>query len=160
MNQTKNNKPQLSALCGVLPAMNFKNLLLVATTAGGLLAASALSAGVVIAETSAAHAEFTAPAPAMVVAPMNIPRQYQDATIRVSLRVDEQGRAHYIDLLDGRDPGLVRHLLPAIAQWQFKPAMKDGRPVSVNVVLPLQLVDRADALGEKTAARPAVTPAT
>jgi hypothetical protein len=158
MNQTKNKKQQLSALCGVLPDMNFKNLLLVATTAG-LLAASALSAGVVIADATSAHAEFTAPAPAMVVAPMNIPRDYQDTTIRISLRVDEQGRAHYVDLLDGRDPRLVRHLLPVIAQWQFKPAMKDGRPVAVNVVLPLRLVDRADALGERTAALPAATPA-
>lgn len=139
--------------------MNFKNLLLAATTVGGFLAASALSAGVVVADLATDHAEFTAPAPAMVVAPMNIPQRYQDATIRVSLMVDEQGRAHYVDLLDGRDPGLVRHLLPAIAQWQFKPAMKDGRPVSVHVVLPLHLVDRADALGEKTAARAAVTPA-
>lgn len=139
--------------------MNFKNLLLVATTAGGLLTASALSAGVVIADSPSDNANFTAPAPAMVVGPMNIPQRYQDATIRVSLMVDEQGRAHYVDLLDGRDPALVRHLLPVIAQWQFKPAMKDGRPVSVNVVLPLHLVDRADALGEKTAARPAVTPA-
>ena len=137
--------------------MNFKNLLLVATTAGGLLAASALSAGVVIPDASAARAEFSAPEPAMVVAPMNIPQRYQDATIRISLTVDEQGRAHYVDLLDGRDPALVRHLLPVIAQWQFKPAMKEGRPVSMNVVLPLHLVDRADALGEKTAARPATT---
>ncbi len=114
--------------------MNFKNLLLVATTAGGLLAASALSA-------------------------MNIPRDYQDATIRISLLVDEQGRAHYVDLLDGRDPRLVRHLLPVIAQWQFKPAMKDGRPVAVNVVLPLHLVERADALGGRTTARSATIPA-
>jgi hypothetical protein len=158
MNQTK-TKQQLSAPCGVLHLMNFRNLLLVTTTAGGLLAASVLSAGVVISDASSAHAQFTAPAPAMVVAPMNIPREYQDSTIRISLRVDEQGRAHCVDLLDGRDPALVRHLLPVIAQWQFKPAMKDGRPVSVNVVLPLHLVDRADALGGKTAARATATPA-
>jgi hypothetical protein len=120
--------------------MNLKELFLAATVTGGLFAASALSAGVVISPL-VTESEFVAPAPTKVVAPANIPRHYQNETIRVSLTVDADGRARNVDLLDGRDPNLVRHLLPAVAQWQFKPALKDGRPVSAQIILPVQLVD-------------------
>ncbi|RXK54956.1 hypothetical protein ESB00_03395 [Oleiharenicola lentus] len=120
--------------------MNLKELVLATAVTGGLFAASALSAGVVISPL-VTESEFVAPAPVKVVAPANIPRQYQNETIRVSLTVDADGRARNVNLVDGRDPSLVRRLLPAVAQWQFKPALKNGRPVSAEVVLPLQLVD-------------------
>ena len=35
----------------------------------------------------------------------------------------------------------LTHLLPAVAQWKFTPAMKNGRAVSADVVLPIELVD-------------------
>ncbi len=120
--------------------MNLKELILATTVTGGLFAASALSAGVVISPL-VTESEFVAPAPVKVVAPANIPRHYQNETIRVSLTVDADGRASNVDLIDGRDPSLMRRLLPAVAQWQFKPALKNGRPVSADVVLPLQLVE-------------------
>jgi protein TonB len=123
--------------------MNARHLLLAATFAGGLL--SAAQAAVVVSPLSIESPEFTAPVPAMVVAPDAIPRQYQNEVIRVSLTIDAQGRVHHADLLDGRDPGLVKRLLPAIAQWQFKPATKNGQPVAARVVLPLQLVESADS---------------
>lgn len=122
--------------------MNAKRLLLAATVAGGLFSAATLSARVVVTP-PATEPAFTAPAPAMVVAPTNIPRRYQNETVRLSLTIDKEGRPRHIDLLDGRDPGLVRHLLPAIAQWQFKPATRNGEPVAVEVVLPLTLVESA-----------------
>ncbi len=138
--------------------MNLKELILTSTVVGGLFSASVLSAGVVVTPL-VTESRFTAPAPAMVVAPANIPRRYQNETIRVSLLVDAQGRAHYVDLLDGRDPALVRHLLPVIAQWHFTPAMQDGQPVAVNVVLPLHLVEHSDAVHERSAARTQAAPA-
>lgn len=119
--------------------MNLKELILTATVTGGLFSASVLSAGVVVTPL-VTESEFVAPAPMKVVAPANIPRHYQNETIRISLTVDEQGRARNLDLLDGRDPSLVQRLLPAVAQWQFKPATKNGQPVSAHIVLPLQLV--------------------
>lgn len=119
--------------------MNLTKSFLAATLAGGLLAAA--SAAVIVTPLVTDSTTFTAPAPMKVVAPVAIPRRYQNETIRVSMTIDASGRAHNLDLLNGRDPSLVKRLLPAVAQWQFRPAMKDGRAVAANVVLPLQLVD-------------------
>jgi hypothetical protein len=122
--------------------MNAKRILLAATIAGGLLSASALSASVVIDPTPQAdRTEYTAPAPMKIVNPTGILRRYQGETIRLSLTVDAMGQPHNISLLSERDPHLVKHLLPVIAQWKFTPAMKNGRPVTADVVLPIALVD-------------------
>lgn len=119
--------------------MKIKSIILAATLTGGLL--SAASASVIVTPLVTDSTTFTAPAPVKVVAPVAIPRHYQGETIRVSMTIDESGRAHNLDLLNGRDPSLVKRLLPAVAQWQFKPAMKDGRAVAADIVLPVQLVD-------------------
>ncbi|MDQ5977324.1 MAG: hypothetical protein QG602_296 [Verrucomicrobiota bacterium] len=120
--------------------MNLKELILAASVTGGLFSAGALSAGVVISPL-VPESGFVAPVPTKVVAPADIPRPYQNETIRVSLTVDAEGRARNVDLLDGRDPSLVRRLLPAVAQWRFTPALRNGRPVSAPIILPVQLVD-------------------
>lgn len=122
--------------------MNRKNLFLAAALAGGLLSASVLSASVVInPAVMTAGAEYSAPVPVKIVNPAGIQRRFQGETIRLSLTVDETGQPHNINLLAERDPNLVRNLLPAVAQWKFTPAMKNGRPVSANIVLPIELVD-------------------
>lgn len=120
--------------------MNLKELILTAAVTGGLFCASVLSAGVVITPL-VTESDFVAPTPVKIVAPRDIPRHYQNETIRVSLTVDAQGRARNVDLIDGRDPRLVQRLLPAVARWQFSPATKNGQPVSAEIVLPLRLVD-------------------
>lgn len=121
--------------------MNAKRILLAATIAGGLLSASSLSASVVIDPTPQAdRMEYTAPAPMKIVNPTGIPRRYLGETIRLSLTIDETGQPRNISLLSGRDPNLGKQLLPVIAQWKFTPAMKNGRPVSADVVLPIALV--------------------
>lgn len=122
--------------------MNTNRILLAATLAGGLLSASALSASVVIDPApQAGRTGYTAPTPMKIVNPTGILRRYQGETIRLSLTVDAMGQPHNINLLSERDPHLVKHLLPAIAQWKFTPAMKNGRPVTADVVLPIALVD-------------------
>ena len=124
--------------------MNSKRILLAATLAGGLLSASVLSASVVIDTAAMAdRADYSAPSPMKIVNPTGILRRYQGETIRLSLTVDETGQPHNINLLSTRDPHLVKHLLPVIARWKFTPAMKHGRPVSADVVLPIALVDNA-----------------
>lgn len=122
--------------------MNSKKILLAATLAGGLLSASVVSAAVVI-DTPLAYenASYTAPAAVKIVNPTGILRRFQGETIRLSLTVDETGRPHDINLLSERDPNLIRNLLPAVAQWKFSPAMKNGRPVPASIVLPIQLVE-------------------
>lgn len=122
--------------------MNSKRILLAATLAGGLLSVSVLSASVVINPVGlTGTAEYSAPSPMKIVNPTGILRRYQGETIRLSLTIDATGQPHNINLLSKRDPHLVKHLLPVVAQWKFTPAMKNGRPVSADIVLPIQLVD-------------------
>ncbi len=120
--------------------MNFKNILLAATVLGGLLSVSTASVIIDSAVTTDV-ASYSAPTPLKIVAPSGISRRYQGETIRLSLTVDAAGQPKNIHLLAARDANLVRHLLPAIAQWEFVPAMKNGRPVSADIVLPIELVD-------------------
>jgi TonB family protein len=119
--------------------MNSQNKFRAAAFLAGLLSASALSAAVVDRSADAA------PAPSKIVRPTGIPRRFEGETIRLSLTVDEKGRPHNISLLSERDPRLLRELLPVVARWKFSPAVRNGRPVSADVVLPIQLVDTPEA---------------
>lgn len=124
--------------------MNFKNILLAATVTAGLLSTSALTASVIVDSVVTTDvASYSAPTPLKIVAPSGIARRFQGETIRLSLTIDEAGRPKNINLLSVRDTNLERNLLPAIAQWKFAPAMKNGRPVSADVVLPIELVDKS-----------------
>lgn len=128
--------------------MNRSRLLLAAALAGGLFSSAVVGrAHFVIDELSLEPSAFTPPAPAMVVAPANIPDRYRNATVPLSLDLDAQGRVRHAGLHRGSDRSLERHLLPAVAQWQFKPALRDGRPVPVRVVLPVELVESAEVAG-------------
>lgn len=123
--------------------MNSKNILFAATLAGGLLSSAVVASASVVVDSAvmAESAAYSAPAPMKVVSPTGISRRYKGETIRLSLTIDADGQPHNISLLSGRDPNLVRQLLPAVAQWQFAPAMKNGKAVPAAVVLPIELVD-------------------
>jgi TonB family protein len=121
--------------------MNTRRLLLAAALAGGLLSTAAVSQASVVVTDIVTDASFRAPVPVKVVSPQNLPRRYMNETIRLSLTIDETGKPHNVTLLSDRDPKLARNLLPAVEQWQFKPAMKDGRAFPAEVVLPLEVVE-------------------
>ena len=125
--------------------MNFKNILFATVLTGGLLSATVASASITAEPASAAGNSYTAPVPLKIVAPAGIARRFQGETIRLSLTIDETGRPKNISLLSGRDTNLERNLLPAVAQWQFSPATKNGHPVLVDVVLPLELVEKVES---------------
>lgn len=121
--------------------MNFKNILFAAALMGGLLSASAAVGSTATSDVSS----YSAPTPLKIVAPSGIARRFQGETIRLSLTIDETGRPKNINLLSRRDSNLERNLLPVVGQWKFVPAMKNGRPVSADVVLPIELVDKAES---------------
>jgi TonB family protein len=79
------------------------------------------------------------PHPAVVVSPTGIPDNLVDATVRFAMTVDENGQPHNIRLVSPRDRALEKKLVPVIAQWRFTPAIKDGEPVEMRVVLPVKL---------------------
>jgi len=122
--------------------MNSKNILLAATLAGGLLSSAVVSsAAVVLSDLTINSSGYTAPTPVKVVSPTGISRRFEGQTVRLRLTVDESGRPRNIALVSGDDQNLVKHLLPAVAQWQFAPAKKDGRAVAAQIELPIELVD-------------------
>ncbi|HEX2861524.1 MAG TPA: energy transducer TonB [Lacunisphaera sp.] len=124
--------------------MNLKSILLAAAVSGGLCSTVLASASETADPTPAPAVEsFSAPTPLKIVTPTRIPRRFVDTVVRVSLTIDETGCPRNVDLLSGRDPALIRHLLPAVARWKFSPAMKNGHPVSADVILPLELVDKS-----------------
>jgi len=122
--------------------MNRHKSILAATLAGGLLCSAVVaSAAVVLSALPHSTAQDAVPAPVQIVHPTGILPSHRGEIVRLSLTIDEAGLPHNVRFVSGRDPNLAEHLLPAVARWKFTPAMKNGRAVATEVVLPIQLVD-------------------
>lgn len=107
-------------------------------------------------------------------APAEYPKEFVgsglDADVVVTLLVDRMGRASHIRVEGSPDPAFTDAALEALAQYEFLPAIKNGRITNANLQLTLQvredLGDRAlvDYQGGKiellttTTAAPADTP--
>jgi protein TonB len=63
----------------------------------------------------------------------------EEATLRLRLAIDEQGRVVAVDPVGRADAIFLaaarRHLL---AHWRYKPAMKDGRAVPSSITITLR----------------------
>jgi len=121
--------------------MNSKKLLaLSAIVLGGVLSSSAF------ATTASSHASvakavaFDAPVVEKMVAPTGLSSRHKGATVTLSMNVDEKGQPSNIRV-KGNDANLVRTLVPAVSQWQFAPAKKNGVAVPSKIVLPVELVE-------------------
>lgn len=114
-------------------------LFLSALAAAGLFAAA--SASVIVSDVATDPAVFSAPVPARIVSPEDLPNEYRNRTVRLRLTIDAGGRPSDIALVRGRDAQLARRLFPAVAQWEFKPGTRGGVPVATHVVLPVHLVE-------------------
>src|SRR5260370_23296701 len=55
--------------------------------------------------------------------------------VKFDVVIDEQGTAKRIAVVKGDRHGLTARALQAIKKWQFKPAMKDGKPENVCDVI-------------------------
>jgi TonB family protein len=119
--------------------MKIKSIILSAAILGGLLSVSSF-ANVIVSATPAPE-KFEAPVPTKVVSPTGLLPRFAGETITLSLLVDETGQPHNVQLARGSDMNLTQRLLPAVAQWKFTPAKKNGVPVPARIVLPVQLVN-------------------
>jgi protein TonB len=64
---------------------------------------------------------------------------YENAVIKLKLVVDSQGRPQQVDTM-GLIPVETKELVVrAVKKWRFRPATRNGVPVSARVILPLQL---------------------
>jgi len=117
-----------------------KILVLSAILLGGVLSTSAF------ATTASSHANvakavaFEAPVVAKVVQPTGLSRRHEGATVTLSMTIDEQGRPSNIQVR-GNDANLKARLVPAVAQWEFTPAKKNGVAVPTRITLPIELVE-------------------
>jgi len=57
----------------------------------------------------------------------------REGTCVLWLIVDDQGRPRDIRVVRGLGFGLDTRAIDAVKQWRFQPAMKDGRPVNVQI---------------------------
>ncbi|MCF7688442.1 MAG: energy transducer TonB [Cephaloticoccus sp.] len=110
-------------------------LLVSATLASAVISTSAFAGGSQQAQPITKVAQ-----PVKAVTPSDLPRKYLGETIRVCMTIDEAGRASNIEMDAFYDRELARSVIPAVAQWKFKPAVKDGQPVSQRVILPIEFV--------------------
>lgn len=60
--------------------------------------------------------------------------RYQ-GTVQISAEIDLAGRPANIRVLHGLGLGLDERAVEAVAQWRFHPAMSNGQPVKVSVVI-------------------------
>jgi TonB family protein len=56
-------------------------------------------------------------------------------TVKFDVVVDKQGVARRIGIIKGDRNGLAAQAIASIRQWKFKPAMKDGSPVTACVLV-------------------------
>lgn len=129
----------------VFSAMNSTKFLFAAALFSSVLGTASLSASAPTANVVNAEADLVRPVPMDVVVPRNIPRYYQNAVVRLTLKIDETGKPHYVHLASGSDPILEQRLLPVVAKWRFSPARLNGQAVAMDVELPLRLVETPDS---------------
>ena len=55
--------------------------------------------------------------------------------VEVYLWIDEQGNPSHIRIVRGAGMGLDEKAIEAVRQYKFKPAMKDGKPVKVDIYM-------------------------
>jgi len=87
------------------------------------------------------HGRTDIPVPISVVSP-EVSSQFVGQTVVLEFVVDTAGKP---TLLASDTPAanseLVATVLSAVEQWQFAPALADGKPVARKVVLPVKIVD-------------------
>jgi TonB family protein len=122
--------------------MKARHIVLAATILGGLvLSTTAFAATSTAHDQATAALKFDAPAPAMIVAPIGLPRAFEGVTVTLSLTIDAAGQPHNIKVVSRGDQDLAPYLVAAISQWQFTPARKNGVAVATKVLMPIELVD-------------------
>lgn len=100
--------------------------------------ASLLVAGVGLAQES----KFDEPpVPTKTVAPvypMELKRQGVSGMVTMSITVDEKGNVTDPVVKKSTQPEFEKPALEAVSKWKFTPAKKGGKPVAVQVVVPLK----------------------
>ena len=130
-------KPRLTV--GIMP-MNTKSKIVLCL--GLLLAPLALMAkSPETAYVESYHGRTDIPVPVSVVMP-EVSSRFAGHEVKVEFVVDTAGKPTLIASdTPSADSELVAAVLSAVEQWQFAPALADGKAVARKVVLPVKIVD-------------------
>ena len=91
------------------------------------------------------HGRSDIPVPVSVVMP-EVESRFAGQQLTFEFVVDPTGRPTQIaSTTPDADGELVSAVLAAVEKWQFAPALADGKPVAMKVVLPVKIVGRFDA---------------
>jgi TonB family protein len=69
--------------------------------------------------------------------------------VEMTAVIDSNGTPTQIRVTRGLEPGLDRNAVAALAEWRFKPGMKDGRPVNVLVTVQMTFTLRDPRIYDK-----------
>lgn len=87
------------------------------------------------------HGRTDIPVPVSVVMP-EVSSRFAGHEVNVEFVVDTAGKPTLIaSESPSADRELVAAVLSAVEQWQFAPALAEGKPVARKVVLPVKIVD-------------------
>jgi TonB family protein len=87
------------------------------------------------------HGRSDIPVPISVVSP-EVAARFAGQQVVLEFVVDTAGKPTQIaSESPAADRELVASVLAAVEQWQFAPALADGKPVARKVALPVKIVD-------------------
>jgi TonB family protein len=87
------------------------------------------------------HGRTDIPVPVSVVMP-EVSSRFAGHEVKVEFVVDTAGKPTLIASdTPSADSELVAAVLNAVEQWQFAPALAEGKPVARKVVLPVRIVE-------------------
>jgi TonB family protein len=89
------------------------------------------------------------PVPVAVYSPQ-VDSEYIGDTVELEFNVDPSGQTYGFSVKSSPDNTLATAVVAAVKRWQFKPALREGVPVTTRVVLPVRIVD-GDRFGDRYA---------
>ena len=84
------------------------------------------------------------PVPVVVVSP-HVPAGLGGQTVPFEFIVDTSGQTSAFVAPPSADSDLVEAVVDALKQWKFKPAVSEGVPVAMKVVLPVRVIEDSRA---------------
>ena len=120
--------------------MKTKSLVIAAALVGGLLSTASALTLVAPSTNAAGPVKFEVPAPAKVIQPVMLPPRHEGRMVTLTMTIDETGKPRNVRVTSTRDQAPYERLLKTVSKWEFKPALKNGVPVSSKIELPLEVV--------------------
>lgn len=84
----------------------------------------------------------SAPVPIAVVSP-HVSAYYAGDRVEIEFVVGTTGKTSDFNVKSSPDSTLSEAVVAAVKQWQFSPALHNGKPEATKVLLPVVIVDQA-----------------